>query len=271
MEEFCQHSVLRKRTSNREEPHLVADSDLGPPLRRSTLLNTHVVPCQSNFEGLAANALACRFGDLPDSSRDLAIRSVFNGLGFDVLQTARKDETKWNANWASVSSTYEALSVLSDDHSVDKLLARLQCLSLDADDWPDVCIEIQLLAQLDNRAAVSFHLVARAAHTPKHGSVAFSLEHPDRLLWQRRAVLLEVLEAGFERNEFEFGRTRCLCQYTLCDWQHLAADSVSWNHAQLQRPAACRSGFREDRGGSGGHFAYAVGGIARSWEHESVE
>lgn len=146
-------------------------------------------------------------------------------------------------------STYQALSVLTNDDTVNELVIVLGATH--ANHRSDVGIEIQLLPELDNGRAVTLDLVRWARDRTKHGTVAVRLERLDSLLGQRRSGLLEVLEASVKVNELELGRTGRVLQHTLGAGEHLASNAVGGHHTQTQHAGG---GVLEDLGGCRGHL-----------------
>lgn len=97
--------------------------------------------------------------------------------------------------------THEALGVFTDDGHVDG--ARV--VILDALDGPDVRVQVHLLPERDDRARVPLDFVTRTRDRAEHGRGAVRLERGDRLAREGGAGLLEVFEAGVERDK---GRLR---------------------------------------------------------------
>jgi len=81
-------------------------------------------------------------------------------------------------------------------------------VTLDALDGADVGVQVHLLAEGDDGRRVAGDLVRGRRDGAEHGGRALGLERVDRLLGERRARLLEVLEAGIEGDEGGLGDAR---------------------------------------------------------------
>lgn len=92
----------------------------------------------------------------------------------------------------------QILGVLPDDDHIDRLLVRADGL-----DRTDVGVEVELLAQGDDRGGVALDGGRRGGDGAEESTITVGLENGDGLVGQGGAGLLEGLEACLEGDEVE--------------------------------------------------------------------
>lgn len=159
-----------------EDVGLVGDGDEGGLVDAGGASLAELLAAHGDVAGHGGDAEGGAVGDALDGLGNLAIGAVKGPLVLDV----------------------EVLGVLADNDHVNGLDGRPDGL-----DGSDVGVQVELLAQGDNRGGVALDGLGGGAHGTEESAITLALEDLDGLVRKSGPGLLEGLEAGLEVDKVE--------------------------------------------------------------------